>query len=194
MVMTAEWSVKDVVTIGIALGALVLALVTPAMANVVLWLLRSRAWSQFGNMVIDALEDKKNRARTKELVAELFAEEMRLTKEARDAVSSNSDRLDAVEASLTAHGVLLHRLEEKVQDVPSLAPAITRIGNVVEDIGRNFEAMGRSMARIDERQKLMWPILDARRRQEPNSPRRRSSDHRDSEFQRDDDDGDGDER
>jgi hypothetical protein len=96
--------------------------------------------------------------------------------EAMRIAKANSDRLEGLDASMTAHGAELIKINEKVADIPRLSDTLDRLQTTMEKVSDHMQRANEFMIRADERDRS-----ERRHAQLPNSPLRRAGDHPDDQ-------------
>lgn len=150
------------ITAALALSAVLWAFLSPSVSRVIIKLL-CRDDARFADAVFHLLSDKRNRPRLKELVDTMYADQLRKRDDAfaalRSEVDANSDRLEALGASVNAHGAEMKEVRALVKDVPNIGPSLEKLGRTLDLMGTKMEELTIGMARVDE-----WRQIEERRR------------------------------
>lgn len=131
---------------------------SPSVSRVIIKLL-CRDDARFVDAILTALSDKRHRPRLKGLIDDMYADRIRQVDEgiemALSIAQANTDRLEQVVESIKGHGAELKEVKALTRDVPSITPAINRLTQTLDKMSDEFAELGKTVARIDERQ-LLW--------------------------------------
>lgn len=172
-----DW--EKTITLSLLIGGLLWTVVRPAAIQLLFHLLSTRD-DQMADVIFGLL--RKSPERFKAISEAVWRDRIEETdmaiEEALNLARANGDSLNQVSASINAHGAEIKEMRALMKDVPSLAPALERLSRSMEQVGERMEKMSEIVARVDERQRVMWPNVDRRVEQVDPSPRRREDDHR----------------
>lgn len=102
---------------------------------VLLGLARTAFQPWLDNYILGAVKRKRDEFKVW-LIADIHTARFREYDDAVERTRSNEQRLEAMFASLTAHGSELARMRERVDEMPRMADALDRIDAAIEQLAR----------------------------------------------------------